>query len=117
MYQLSQKLNLINFSIYHVQTSGYTSPFHLDRDQFDGGIVVFIMQDIPVKFFCTETKPIEGLYIERNFCKKKWLLSCSYYPDENNIMNHLDALRRNLDLYSTQYEHLILLWDSNVESK
>ena len=32
-------------------------------------------------------------------------------------MNHLDALRRKLDLYSAQYEHLILLGDINIESK
>ena len=32
-------------------------------------------------------------------------------------MNHLDALRRNLDLYSSQYEHIILLGDFNVETK
>ena len=32
-------------------------------------------------------------------------------------MNHLDALRKNLDLYCTQYEHLILLRDFNVESE
>ena len=32
-------------------------------------------------------------------------------------MNHLDALRKNLYLYCTQYEHLILLLDFNVESE
>ena len=32
-------------------------------------------------------------------------------------MNHLDALRRNLDLYFTQYEHVILLGEFNVKSK
>ena len=32
-------------------------------------------------------------------------------------MNHLDALRRNLDLYSSEYEHVILLGDFNVETK
>ena len=32
-------------------------------------------------------------------------------------MNHLDALRRHLDLYSSEYEHVILLGDFNVETK
>ena len=31
-------------------------------------------------------------------------------------MNHLDVLRRNLELYCTQCEHLILLGDFNVKS-
>ena len=34
-----------------------------------------------------------------------------------NNMNHMDALRRNLDLYSAEYEHVILLGDFNVETK
>ena len=29
----------------------------------------------------------------------------------------MDALRRNLDLYSAEYEHVILLGDFNVETK
>ena len=32
-------------------------------------------------------------------------------------MNHMDALRRNLDLYSAEYEHVILLGYFNVETK
>lgn len=32
-------------------------------------------------------------------------------------MNHLDAPRMNVGLYSTQYEHLILIRDLNVDSK
>lgn len=41
-------------------------------------------------------------------------LLCS--PNKNNI-SHLDALRRNLNLYSTQYEHLTLMEDFDVDSK
>ena len=32
-------------------------------------------------------------------------------------MNHLDALRRNLDFYSSEYEHVILLEYFKVETK
>ena len=32
-------------------------------------------------------------------------------------MNHRDVLRRNLDLYSSENEHVILLGDFNVEAK
>ena len=96
---------------------GYTSPFRLDRDQHDGEIMVFSREDVPAKFLSADSKPIEGLYIELNFHKRKWLLSCSYNPNKNNIMNHLDALQRNLDLYSSKYEHVILLGNFNVETK
>ena len=33
--------------------------------------MVFITEDVPVKFLSAESKPIEGLYIEPNIPKKK----------------------------------------------
>ena len=42
---------------------GYASSFYLDHDQYDGRIAVFIK----------ETKPIQCLNTELDFCKKKWL--------------------------------------------
>ena len=87
---------------------GYVLPFRLDHNQFGGGIMVFVREDIlsqelPLK------KSIESLFIELNFCKKKWLLCCTDNPNRHNILNHLDLLRRNLDLlYSAEYEHFII---------
>ena len=78
--------------------------------------MVFIREDIPAKFLSADTKPIEGLYIELNFHKRKWLLNCSDNPNKNN-MDHLDALRRNFNLHSSEYAHVILLGDFNVETK
>ena len=90
------------FPVGQFRIPGYASPFRLDRDQHGGAIMAFIREDIQAQFLRTDTKPIEGLYIELNFQERKWLLSCSYNPNKNNIMNHLDALRRNLDLYSSE---------------
>ena len=36
------------------------------------------------------------------------LLCCSYNPKKNSVSDHLEILRRNLDLYSAQYENLII---------
>ena len=47
--------------------------------------------------------------------KKEWLLLCSYNPDSNTIKNHLSVLSVCLDIYSSQYEHFIVLEDFNVE--
>ena len=106
------------------------SPFHLasfkflDTPPLSIWIVInmaeelwFLSENIPAKFLSAGTKPIEGLYIELHFQERKWLLSCSYNPNNNNIMNLLNALRRNLDLYLSEYEHVILLRDFNVETK
>ena len=93
---------------------GYSSPFRLDRDQNGGDIMVFVREDITAKFLSCEDKPIEALFIELNFRKEEWLLSCSYNPNKNNISNHLQLLRNSLDLYSAKYENIILIGDFNV---
>ena len=98
-----------SFPVGQFRIPGYASPFLLDRDQHGGGVMVFIREDIPAKFLSADTKPIGDLYIELNFHKRKWLLSCSYNPNKNNIMYHLDALRRNLDLYLSEYKHVVLV--------
>ena len=61
----------------------------------------------------TDTKPIEGLYIELNIHTKKSWLSCSYNPNKNDIMNHLDALRRNLDKIKSN-EKITLVEDEKM---
>ena len=86
---------------------GFTSPFRRDRNEFGGGIMVFVRENIPSKVISREIFSIEGMFIELDFCKKEWLLSCSYNPNFNMITGHLEILRRNLDLYSQQYENLI----------
>ena len=55
------------------------------------------------------------MFIELNFRKKKWLLSCAYNPSKTTISDHLEILRRNLDLYSAQYENLIMIGDFNSD--
>ena len=93
---------------------GFASPFRLDRNQNGGGIIVFLREDILVKYLSSEDKPIEAFFFELNFRKKKWLVRCSYNPNRNNISNHLEALRKSLDLYSAHYENIVLLGDFNV---
>ena len=63
----------------------------------------FVREDITAKFLSFEDKPIEALFIELSFEKKKWLLSCSYNPNKNNSPNHKQQLKNSLDLYSAKY--------------
>ena len=76
--------------------------------------MVFVCEDITAKFLSFEDKPNEALFIELNFQKKKWLLSCLYNPNKNNISNYLQRLRNSLDLYSAKYENIILIGDFSV---
>ena len=91
--------------------------FEGTETNFGGGIMVFAREDIPSKLISKETLDIEGIFIELNFRKKKWLLSCSYNPNKNTITDHLEILRRNLDLYSAHYENLIIIGDFNTDIK
>ena len=98
----------------HFKIPGYSSPFRLDRDQNGGSIMVFIHKDITAKVCSFEDTPIKALFIELNFRKKKWLLSCSYNPNKNNTSNYLQRLRNRLDLYSAKCENIILIGDFDV---
>ena len=50
---------------------GYASPFRLNQNRNDGGIMVFVREDIPVKLLSTKDKPIEAFFFELSFHKKK----------------------------------------------
>ena len=103
-----------SFSAGQFKFPGYASPFRQDRNQNGGGILVFVREDIPVKFLSSEEKPIEAFFFELNFHKKKWFVCCSDNPNKSNISRHLDTLRKILDLYSAHYESTILIGDFNV---
>ena len=93
---------------------GYALPCRLDRNQFGGGIMVFVREDIP-SLVLSLNKSIESLFMELKFRKKKWLLCCTYNPNRKNIPSHLDLLRRSLHLHSAEYEHFIIVGDFNTE--
>ena len=102
-----------SFSNGQFKIPGYALPCRLDRNQFGGGIMIFVREHIPSRVLFLN-KSIESLFIGLNFRKKKWLLCCTYNPNRN-ISNHLDLLRRSLDLYSAEYEHFITVRDFNTE--
>ena len=49
---------------------GYSEPFRLDRNQFGGGLLVFIREDIPCSILNIKQLTIEALFIEINLRKK-----------------------------------------------
>ena len=69
-------------------------PYRVDGNGNGGGITLFVREDIP--------------------SKKKWLFSCSFNPDRENVENHLETLSKNLALSSSSYENLVIIGDFNV---
>ena len=49
--------------------------------------------------------------------KQKWLISCSYNPNKSMICQHMEALAKNMDLYSSTCENFIFLSDFNAGMK
>ena len=93
---------------------GYSTPYRLDRNCNGGGILIYIREDIPSKAVNNKLS-IEGLFLEINLRKKKWLLCCTYNPNKNLISNHLNELGRHLHLLCSSYDNFLLAGDFNVE--
>ena len=55
-----------------------------------------------------------NFFLELNLKKKRWLLSCSYNPRKENMKTHLETLSRNLALYFSSYDNVIVLDDFTV---
>ena len=92
----------------------YSKPYRIDRNCHGGGML-YVTADIPSKLLFIELLPMEGFYVEINLQKKKWLLCCSYNPDQNAIKSHIEILQKGLALYSSKYESFIVLGDFNVD--
>ena len=93
---------------------GFSAPYRLDRNCQGGGLMLFVREDITSNLLTSEEKPIESFYVELNLRNSKWLVNCSYNPHRNNINAHLDRLSKSLDVFSSNYDKLLLLGDFNV---
>ena len=76
------------------EIDGFTTPYRVDRDCHGGGILLYIRQDIPSKLLINLkiSANLEGVFVELNFCRKKWLVCCSYNPQKSNTVKHLDVI-------------------------
>ena len=97
--------------------NGFSCPHRLDRNcSGGGGILLYIRQDIPSKLLSIERDLTEAFFVEINLHNgKKWLISCSYNPKRASFVNHLSALSKCTDIYSSKYDNLIFLGDFNAE--
>ena len=58
---------------------------------------------------------IEGIFIEINLRKCKWLLFVTYHPPSQCDRCFFDYLSRGLDIYSALYDKFVLIGDFNDE--
>ena len=89
----------------------------LDRHSKSGGILLYVWDKIIVlplhRYFLPSHIVI--LFVVLNQRNRKWLACCSYNPHKNLIKEHLRVLTEGIQVYSKDYENIILMGDNNVE--
>ena len=58
--------------------------------------------------------PIEGFYVEIKLRKQKWLICCSYNANKHSISKDIETLSESINLFSANYENVLLMGDFNV---
>ena len=100
---------------------GYAMPYRIDRNANGGGLLIYIREDIPCRdlakysFSNNTTSIFEGIFLEINLRKTKWLLFGGYNPMKINIDSYLQTLSSILDKHLPKYDNIILLGDFNAE--
>ena len=96
---------------------GFNKPYRLDRNRNGGGILIYIREGIPTRLLNVHTFPydIEGIFVEINLRKTKWLLYGTYHPPGQDDKYFFDNLGKALDVYSDKYDKFLLTGDFNSE--
>ena len=95
---------------------GYT-PYRLDRNCNGGGLMIYVREDIPSKtVYVSNDNSFEGIFLEINLRKKKWLLCFSYNPKKILIETHLSNISKVLDANLAKYDQYLLIGDLNSET-
>ena len=96
---------------------GYSEPYQMDRNRKGGGVLIFVREDIPSKRLNRHNFPVdmEGIFLEINLRKKKWLLFGSYHPPSQNDEYFFTNLEKVLDIYNDFYNNFLLAGDFNTE--
>ena len=94
---------------------GYCIPFRFDRSSFGGGVIIYVREDIPCKKLTKFILPddIEGIFIEINLRKVKWLLFGTYHPPSQQDNYYFSNLGKAIDFYLKSYEKFLLVGDFN----
>ena len=91
--------------------------YRLDRNRNGGGITLCVRKDIPTKILTKHNLPedIEGIFLEINFRKSKWLLCGIYHPPSQNDQYFFDNIDKTLDIHCS-YEKIVLA-DFNAQER
>ena len=99
-----------------LQLGGYSRPCRLDRNRNGEGVIIYVRENIPSKILRKHLFPndIEGIFVEINFKKSKWLLYGSYHPSSQSDQHYFDNIDKALDIYC-QYDKVVVIADFNAQ--
>ena len=91
-------------------------PYRFDRNRNGGGVIIYVREGISSKILEKHKLPqdVEGMFVELNFRKIKWLLLGIYHLPSQNDQFYSKALDKALDCYSS-YDRIVLIGDFNSE--
>ena len=106
-----------SFSSASFEIPGFATPYRVDKTANEGGVMLYVRSDIPSKLVLFSPLPetIQGLFIEINLFKIKWLIGGFYNPNKLYIEDFLKDVGNCLDIYLNSYENLIIMGDLNSE--
>ena len=104
------------FPLGQFYVEGFTMPYRFYRSCNGGGIIIFVREDIPSKILEKHklSQDIEGIFIELNFQKIKWLLFGTYHPPSQNDQYYFEEIDKAIDCYNS-YDRSVLIGDFNSE--
>ena len=96
---------------------GFSAPFRLDRSKFGGGVLIYVREEIPCKQLTKHIlqDDIEGIFVEINLKKTKWLWFGGYRPPRQQAKYFLKHVNYALDTYRQTLDKFLLAGDFNIE--
>ena len=106
--------NTFPVSQFHID--GFSMPYRLNRNRNGGGVIDYVREDIPSKLLSKHCfkDDIDGLFVEINFRRSKWLLGGIYHLPSQPDQYFFDSLDKALDVYCN-YEKVVLVGDFNAK--
>ena len=87
----------------------YSKPYRLDRNRKEGGIILYVREDILSKLInssCTNHDK-EYFLVELNLRKQKWLIICNYNPHKPGSR---DILSESVKRLTHIYQNMIIFF-------
>ena len=92
---------------------GFHTPYRFDRKRGAGGIMIYVSKDIISKqlYKHSFTYDIEGIFIEINLKKCKWLLFGTYHPPSQPDFYYFENVSCALDIDTKFYDKILFICD------